>query len=515
MPQFLFLPLLFFLFLVDIALGLSFPITQEARHQHLTKRGSELDVINVRDRFYNVNISLGGANFTLGLDTGSSDLWVSGLVPNTSIVHKNASLSYNGGIVSGWTGTSHSPSSLVTDDVRTGIINTAELRLDNITIQDQAYLNADTVRNPIGGADGLFGVGPSSISAIQNQFSSKSSTGDTVLSRIFSENTSLENYFSIALSRSSGAESPGNLLQDDGIGKFTIGEVIPRFEDILKSPQLPVISDQYGSQHWETLLDLNGIIGPDGQRINTSTRINKPQGGAQDRLRVTFDTGYTIPQASFESSSCIGKNEGITSAASERGSRCNICWAHWDNFWTIPCDYELNISFVFAEQVFSIAPLDLTQQGLDSDRKLICAARFQQMNSELIQDQGFGALDVIFGMAFLRNVYLLVHVGTFVKGAAQKTPAYIQLLSTVDRDIAHTDFVNARLNGTDTTASQPALLGQNQTLHSPPIPSSSVPIASAGQPNNGVSEYIPVLPSLTFVIFLGGFYGIFSLGLLL
>lgn len=75
-------------------------------------------IINDNDRFYNVNISLGGAVFTVELDTGrygyracpvdsnvdhrSSDLWVFGDVPYTKDVSvQRMHIEYAGGTVSG------------------------------------------------------------------------------------------------------------------------------------------------------------------------------------------------------------------------------------------------------------------------------------------------------------------------------------------------------------------------------------------------------------------------------
>jgi hypothetical protein len=88
--------------------------------------------------------------------------------------------------------------------------------------------------------------------------------------------------------------------------------------------------------------------------------------------------------------------------------------------------------------------------------------------------------DMILGMAFceycsvfalavtiltpsaVRNVYLLIDYGDFVDGTTNKAPPFAQLLSLTDAAAAHSDFVQTRLNGMDTTgmqvftASQPA-----------------------------------------------------------
>ena len=99
--------------------------------------GSTL-VVDDGDTEYSCNITLGGAEFEVLIDTGryvdvftfsffsklfanySSDLWVSGTVPTTKDLKIPASVSYASGSAS-------------------GSINTAELIFDEFTVKDQAY----------------------------------------------------------------------------------------------------------------------------------------------------------------------------------------------------------------------------------------------------------------------------------------------------------------------------------------------------------------------------------------
>lgn len=110
--------------------------------------------------------------------------------------------------------------------------------------------------------------------------------GNAVLDRIFRQNTKTPNYITILLGRSG---DPTDVFPGD----LTIGEVVSPFENITSQPKLPVteMSNRNG-QHWTALLDKNGIIGPDGQRLN----ITKKATG--DRLNVMFDSGFTFPQVS-------------------------------------------------------------------------------------------------------------------------------------------------------------------------------------------------------------------------
>lgn len=54
----------------------------------------------------------------------------------------------------------------------------------------------------------------------------------------------------------------------------------------------------------------------------------------------------------------------------------------------------------------------------------------------------------------MRNVYLLIDYGDFVDGTTKKALPYAQLLSLTDAAAAHSDFVQARLDGVDTTGMQ-------------------------------------------------------------
>jgi len=82
---------------------------------------------------------------------------------------------------------------------------------------------------------------------------------------------------------------------------------------------------------------------------------------------------------------------------------------------------------------------------------------------------------MILGMAFLRNVYLLVNYGDFQIGTSTKAAPFVQLLSTSNSSSElHTDFVQVRLNGVDTTSTQVLLAPDTSGALSPTSsPSSS------------------------------------------
>jgi hypothetical protein len=67
----------------------------------------------------------------------------------------------------------------------------------------------------------------------------------------------------------------------------------------------------------------------------------------------------------------------------------------------------------------------------------------------------------------VRNVYLLINYGDFVDGTANKAPPFAQLLSLTDAAAAHSDFVQDRLNGVDTTGMQ--VFTANRPVSSPAV----------------------------------------------
>ena len=139
--------------------------------------------------------------------------------------------------------------------------------------------------------EGLIGLGPSALSSVRELLNS--SDGDPPLDRIFRQNMSTPNYLTVLLSREFDL-SPGGT--EPVAGQLTIGTTIPGYENISSQAKLPALRDQFYVQHWQTLLDENGIRGPDGERIETVTTIENPTEGTDNQLHVVFDTGFTYPQ---------------------------------------------------------------------------------------------------------------------------------------------------------------------------------------------------------------------------
>ena len=132
---------------------------------------------------------------------------------------------------------------------------------------------------------GLLGLGPNSGSNIHDALK-KQPAGDTVLDRIFRQDPSTPNILTVLLSRSDDPD-------EQYPGQVTVSDVLPDRRGILDQPKLSVKavrSSQSGNQHWQVLLDQNGIIGPDGHPITLHTK------DSSKRITVIFDTGFSFNQ---------------------------------------------------------------------------------------------------------------------------------------------------------------------------------------------------------------------------
>ncbi|KAJ8481247.1 hypothetical protein ONZ45_g15374 [Pleurotus djamor] len=224
-------------------------------------------LVNHGDVSYYTNITLGGAEFTCLIDTGSTDLWVAGTVPNARDLGKTSGVNYAVGSVR-------------------GPIKTAALDFAGYTVPDQAFLEIVPGEEPEG--TGLIGLGPNSGSNIFKALNS--SAGHAVLDRIFTQNTSTPNYLTVLLGRS---EDPTDMFPGD----LTIGSILEGYENITSQPKLKVTDVpiwEVGDQHFQLLLDKDGIIGPNGQAVKVKTAVDE----TKDKRQVTavIDTGFSLSQ---------------------------------------------------------------------------------------------------------------------------------------------------------------------------------------------------------------------------
>jgi hypothetical protein len=147
------------------------------------------------------------------------------------------------------------------------------------------------------------------------------------MNRIFSQNKTTQNYITMLLDRSNDPD-------ESFTGQMTISELAKGFENITQTPKLPVFEVHKltkRDQHWQITIDKDGILGPDGQPIHHDGIVH----GTDNKLVAVLDSGFTFPQVPRDVADAIyGRVPGANYDSKEQ-------------IWTIPCDIEVNLTFVF------------------------------------------------------------------------------------------------------------------------------------------------------------------------
>jgi len=137
---------------------------------------------------------------------------------------------------------------------------------------------------------GLIGLGPSVGSQVLGTL--KNSSGDPPIDRIFRQDTSVPNFISVLLNRPNDTRATYT-------GEMTISQVLPLFQNVSSQPKVSVSVLQTSvnaAQHFSVLLDSDGIIGPDGNAIKTTSNTSLAPSHDPHQLQMVFDTGFSMPQ---------------------------------------------------------------------------------------------------------------------------------------------------------------------------------------------------------------------------
>ncbi|EJD00444.1 acid protease [Fomitiporia mediterranea MF3/22] len=355
------------------------------------------------DNNYFANNTLGGKAFEVGIDTGSSTLWVKGDVPGT----KNLSMPHEIHVGTGSEKGVLSPSCA------------SKIKLTSMSFRPPPPHTPD--EDSILG----LGLGPSA------EFNS---TLAPPLDRIFRQNTSTPNFISVLLTRMTD-ERPGGTAPQTG--QLTIGSVIPTLENITRQAKLPALRD-----------------------LLAKTSISDPKQGSTNQLHVMFDTGTNLALVSREIADTIYGR--VLDAAffpqDEAGYwqipcdyELNVTFSFGGVKYPIvplaltkPEQGYSSEKFITCVSIFQQIPQSLADYTQSGGMDTILGMAFLR-NTYLLINSG----DFING------------------SSSSVADPYIQLLSVTDLAVAHTDFVNVRLGGVDKTGSQPSLLSMKKAKHSP------------------------------------------------
>lgn len=333
------LPILFYAALRVNALH--FALNGKPTTSHFHKRDHISGLDNAQNINYYTNITLGEQQFSVNIDTGrqaifyffsvlyskvtserqpltSSDLWVEGNILDANDTGVSTGVQYAVGSVS-------------------GNVKTASLTFLNFSVPGQAFSMFRTVvvhsvltctlvqinssTNPAG--QGLIGLGPNVGSNVHNALK-KQPQGDTVLDRIFRQDPTTPNILTVLLSRSDDPSEPYP-------GQITVSDILPgSMQNISEQPKLTVKtvpSSRSGDQHWQALLDPDGIIGPDGQPMVLSTKVSGTANASS--LTTVFDTGFTLNQVPKYDWFFWNSGLGLTMVSPQKCLRCDLFPHSW------------------------------------------------------------------------------------------------------------------------------------------------------------------------------------------
>ncbi|KZT52700.1 acid protease [Calocera cornea HHB12733] len=411
--------------LLGSAQALLLPVTAQLKRTPNSerRRSAQTGMLTLGDQYdtsYVTQITAGGSNFVVTVDTGSSDLNIMGTVPGAD---DQANINI--------------PVTFAVGEMD-GIMSFSDVQFGGYSVQDQIFNHLPASQDSAN--DGLLGLGPSYASVLWNTAQPyikagqlPHNAGDSLLDRIFQSDSSSGNCIAVYMSRNDDPSS-----SDIGQGYFSISEVLTQYKQVMSMPMLPVVqSSNMLEQHFAVVLD--AAIGNNGQQIALPT--SSVSGVPAGKLVAVFDTGYSFPQIPPAITTAI--YSGIPGAKQEQLSDGGI-------YWTLPCTEVVNAAFVFAGYSYPIHPLDLNfdPTGLfNGIAPGTCIGAFQPMTDDAASALD-GQADMILGMAFLRNVYSLFNYGDWTDSTmdAQYEP-FVQLLSITDPNGAATEFNQVRGGG--------------------------------------------------------------------
>ncbi|KAG8879586.1 hypothetical protein FRB97_001602 [Tulasnella sp. 331] len=402
--------------LASITNALRLPI-DAAPSGHLARRAPapknpSVPVATFQNIQYMVNVTVGGEVYSTAIDTGSE-----------------ANLNYGIGSVSG--DILQALVSFGGYDIPSQAFNLTGAGAHSVEVQNITSYGEDPHTQ---GYTALVGLGPTKASIIYGAFNS--TVGFPVMNNIFTQNVTDDSYITLLLPRAYDPEG-------DSTGVMRISELVAGYEALANQTKLPLVlaTAPGGLQHWTTFIDANGILGPNGQPIDVTSNVTAAAGTG--KLVAMFDSGFTLPQVP----------KAITDALYS-----GMLGAEFVNvpdvgeIWSLPCDQEVNATFIFGGQKIFVHPLDVNavlDPTVPINSSSICYGAFQTISADAANPD----YDMILGMSFLRNAHILLEYGSFnVDTLTGQDDPFIQLLAITNATEAHNDFIKLRgINNNRTT----------------------------------------------------------------
>ncbi|KAI9000949.1 acid protease [Trametes punicea] len=359
---------------------------------------SDVDLSSFHDLLYIANVTVGGTEYPLQLDTGSSDLWVKGTshpLPHSNQTSTTLNITYGIGYTF-------------------GNIAYTTVEFAGITVPNQAIIDASDVSNPIlsYGVDGIVGLGFTSLSSVDSALQQAGKTnGKSLLYNLFADNPKEPNFIAFALQRTTDG---GGDVQ----GSFTIGEYDENYTAVANSPKISTFPPSNPTR-WSVLLDAL-LVGPKSVPLSSAV-----SGAPSGKAVVMFDSGTSYTYAPEDVCNAIyGSIQGASFSSDLQQ-------------WIVPCDAEVDIALQFGSSVYPIHPLDVTPENLADST--MCVGSFVPQTVSV----GGGQFDWLIGDNVMRSVYTVYDFGDFDSSGNMGDP-YMQLLSLVDPNQASQEFHKAR-----------------------------------------------------------------------
>ncbi|KAH9077103.1 acid protease [Lactarius deliciosus] len=368
---------------------------------NLSPEKSDLSTINDMIYITNVRIAYSCVDYSVQIDTGSSDLWIKGStspLPNTNQTSTTYNLTYG----LGWA---------------YGHISYSAVQFAGISVPNQAFLDVSSAQNPTldYGTNGIIGLGFTSLSTIDALINKTgSSSGRSLLYNLFSDNPREPNFIAFSLQRST---DPTN----DTEGTFLVGELDPDYTAVNETSPIPTFPIT-GPRRWTVLIE--AILVGNSVIPMTTTVPNAPS----NRAVALLDSGTSYSYASPEVSNAIYGNIPGAQLDSQTG------------LWSVPCNVEIDAAIQINGQVFPIHPIDLVPKSTNDPGTCVGSFISQDMSAVAPATDNF---DMILGDNVLRSVYSVYDFGDFDASGNMGAP-YVKLLSIVDPNQASKDFAAAR-----------------------------------------------------------------------
>lgn len=331
-----------------------------------------------------LQVSNSNQNFSLQVDTGSSDLWIASTSCSSTACSNTKGREYDPSVSGVATGYNFNITYLAGEV--TGPVYWDQVQVGGYNLSDQALAAATSVDSePLEYEfDGILGLALPLNSIISQHIAATDGNGRDgapFSSNLFGITSApASRFLSLSLSRPGSSAVPSLL----GIGRHP-SELVP---DPSKIHYSTLVSDHDGILFWETEVSAITIY-----FNGTSLPVELGRSSSGNVLPVAvLDSGVPFILTSTAIANGIYGALGIGPAS--------------DGHYYVPCTTPLNMTITIEGQPeIPLHPLDVTTESVSNPSSSTCVGLIQTDGGQL---SAFTDVDIILGVAFLRNVYTVM-----------------------------------------------------------------------------------------------------------